>query len=267
MNKLKTKFKDFMMFLLGVIFTTCVTVLAETCSTTLSSGNITYGNTTAEAEVTSLLTQAGNLGTRVGNLESRFISNPNITFDASDSLWMKIGSGDSTSENRGIRLFDTNNKVRGLFYYNKTDSKTYVTSNNTAGTWGQGILDLRGSSVLVNGTAIGKRPVSIWSQQTFTSSTTLAYTGKSIQIPANCYFVITANVLYVNSKPSVAYLSTSTSTLAGTTFASGSSGNASHVTLTYAGTTNSSNLTFYVWAQYASAASNRIDFSGFYIPQ
>ena len=263
MNKLKTKFKDFMMFLLGVIFTTCVTVLAETCSTTLSSGNITYGNTTAEAEVTSLLTQAGNLNTRVGNLESRFINNATSYFNGDD---LHVGANNTTGSSR-IQLYGTNGTLRGTLMYDAEDDKTYLAARAASGAWASGTLDLRGASVMVNGTNIGKRPVSISSQQTFTSSTTLAYTGKSIQIPANCYFVITVNVLYVNSKPSAAYLSTSSSTLAGTAWASGSSGNASHVTLTYSGTTTNSNLTLYVWAQYASAASNRVDFSGFYIPQ
>ena len=71
MSKWKTISKNVISFVLGIIFATCVTVLAETCSTTLSSGNITYGNTTAEAEVTSLLTQAGNLNSRVTTLEGK----------------------------------------------------------------------------------------------------------------------------------------------------------------------------------------------------
>ncbi len=72
MNKWKKKFRDIAIFVLGIIFTSCVSVLAETCSTTLSAGNVTYGNnSTAQAEVSSLLTQAGNIDSRVTTLEAK----------------------------------------------------------------------------------------------------------------------------------------------------------------------------------------------------
>ncbi len=70
-GKYKIAAEKITIFVLGIIFSTSVTVLAETCQTTLSSANITYDNTTAEAEVNSLLTQAGNIDSRVTTLEAK----------------------------------------------------------------------------------------------------------------------------------------------------------------------------------------------------
>ena len=147
MDKLKKRFRDAIIFVLGVIFTTCVTVLAETCSTTLSSGNITYGNTTAEAEVTSLLTQAGNLDTRVGNLESRFINNATSYFNGDD---LHLGANNTTGSSH-IQLYGTNGTLRGTLMYDAEDDKTYLVARAASGAWMSGTLDLRGSSVLING--------------------------------------------------------------------------------------------------------------------
>ena len=106
MDKLKNKIRDIANFILGIIFCTCVSVLAETCTTTINSSDVTYGeNSTAQAEVTNLISTAGNMNLRLTNLENA-VSNTagfhnsifrgkNITsYYDDESLFSRISSGE-----------------------------------------------------------------------------------------------------------------------------------------------------------------------------
>ena len=96
----------------------------------------------------------------------------------------------------------------------------------------------------------------------FTSNTSLAYTGASITIPANCIYAFLASAMFINSSPKIVSIgksSTSSPSILAAEYVN-TSASASLV-----GTTGNSAVTFYIWAQYNSASENRIDIDGFYI--
>ena len=111
--------------------------------------------------------------------------------------------------------------------------------------------------------------VPIHSETQFTSSTSYSYTGVSFTIPANCQFVVTVVAQYQNGAPQEVGINTTTNndlyTVAHQTVSSNH--NDAELSCTWSGQTDSSSITRYVWAKYASAASNAIIINGFYIPQ
>lgn len=142
-------------FVFGVIFTTCVTVLAETCQTTLSSNSVTYDNTTVEATTTSLLSQAGNIDNRVSTLEGKFLNGTSAYFDGADSGdILYIGKGNSTADTRGVYLYGSNNVLRSTYIFDKANQKIKLTANSTT-TSGAGPLEIIGKPITIDATTGG----------------------------------------------------------------------------------------------------------------
>ena len=152
MNKLKKRFKEIIAFVLGIIFCACASVLAETCQTALSSSNVTYEDTTVQAETNELITQASNLSARISSLEGRFSSSPETFISGyGNEEWLLIKNSDSG--NRGVNISDSNGNSRTYLYYEPATSQSVLRAveppGNTPST-----LNLRGSSVLINGEQI-----------------------------------------------------------------------------------------------------------------
>ena len=92
----------------------------------------------------------------------------------------------------------------------------------------------------------------------FTASTTLSYTGVSYTIPANSFYAINFNAVFLNYAPQEILLSKSASaTSPYLVYAHNDAGSIVSVS----GAT-SENLTLYVWARYNTASQNRIDIDG-----
>lgn len=95
-----------------------------------------------------------------------------------------------------------------------------------------------------------------------TSSTTLQYTGVRIDIPANSIYTLMATAVYLTNTPSRCLITTS-ATSSGT-LPNADSSTGSHKTTVVSGYAANA-VSFFVWAQYSGAGSNRIDTDGFYI--
>jgi hypothetical protein len=80
MNKIKSKFQDIFIFVMGIIFSISVTALAE-CSTTISSNNVTYGSSNTNAALASLITTATSINTRLTTAETNISSKAEKTID------------------------------------------------------------------------------------------------------------------------------------------------------------------------------------------
>ena len=94
-------------------------------------------------------------------------------------------------------------------------------------------------------------------EQTFTSQTTLFYTGLNVTIPQGYEYKILFQARYQNSKPLETRLTTSaTDTQPYLTIASGETGYCS--VCGYA----TSEITFYLWARYAAATANKANAYG-----
>jgi hypothetical protein len=127
MNKWKIGRWDFDLskvigFIFGVLFTTCVTVLAETCQTTLSSSNVTYEDTTVQAETNELITQAGNIDSRVTTLENK---------DYAKRLTGEKVTTWTDNEGGNLRLFSKSGTYFSeMDMYNDTTWRIYHGTNN-----------------------------------------------------------------------------------------------------------------------------------------
>lgn len=98
---------------------------------------------------------------------------------------------------------------------------------------------------------------------TFTSSTSMNYTGSSFVIPKNNGYILMCKALYVNSQPQIVRILTASS--GGAELASAVTG-FNHACAYYIGFNPSSTTTVYAWAQYTLAASNSIQWSCLYVP-
>ena len=86
--------------------------------------------------------------------------------------WVTIG--ENNTENEKGYLFYNGTAKRGQFYYAPSTDRTYISSNNSSGTWGKGILELVGDPVMINGTTI--RPI-IYEDKTVTSCASTTRSG------------------------------------------------------------------------------------------
>ena len=128
MNKWKTISKNAISFVLGIIFATCSIVLAETCQTTLSSSNVIYGDTTVQAETTELITQAGNLNSRVTTLEGK---------DYAKRLTGEKVTTWTDSEGGNLRIVSKNGTYFSeMDMYNDTTWRIYHATSNGSPTGG-----------------------------------------------------------------------------------------------------------------------------------
>ena len=95
--------------------------------------------------------------------------------------------------------------------------------------------------------------------QSFAAATSLSYTGKSITIPAKSFYSLMFNISYSNSLPQEICLSKSpTDVNPYNVF--GRSSTALYLPLS--GYTGNTPLTIYVWAKYATAATNNLYING-----
>lgn len=103
----------------------------------------------------------------------------------------------------------------------------------------------------------------IWKQESFTSSTSMASTGVSVAIPKNSYYVMVVTAIYNNSKPKQLKVKESP-IIQGTLSQVGETdGNISTTVCGY--TTENSDSTITIEAQYNGATSNTIRVMGYYI--
>lgn len=89
-------------------------------------------------------------------------------------------------------------------------------------------------------------------QKNFTSSTSLAYTGKSISCPANHAYIVKAIAFYNNSQPVEFYVGTSSTVCHYYTRIAGGNTAAGATFIMLGGET------YYYWAKYAGSSSNNI---------
>lgn len=92
----------------------------------------------------------------------------------------------------------------------------------------------------------------------FTATTTLSYTGVSYTIPANTFYAIAFNAVFIANGPQEILLSKSNSTTSPYLVLAHSNGGSM---ASIAGTTDES-ITVYVWARYSGTGQNRIDIDG-----
>lgn len=92
--------------------------------------------------------------------------------------------------------------------------------------------------------------------------TSAFYTGVSITIPANSFYVVTGTAFWSEVSPTWVGIASSDAS-PNTQLAEGTR-TQSVAACTLAGFTEGE-LTLYLWAQYSSESSNRVYFDGFYI--
>ncbi|MBQ9023881.1 MAG: hypothetical protein IJ105_01515, partial [Bacilli bacterium] len=91
------------------------------------------------------------LESRIGVLEGHWKNGATSYFDAEDGYeWLRIVNS-TTGKNRGISIHDSNDTKRGLLYFQPGDETVRLDARNSAGTAGQGKLNLLGNPVMVNG--------------------------------------------------------------------------------------------------------------------
>lgn len=106
------------------------------------------------------------------------------------------------------------------------------------------------------------RPVLINRTESFQSTVTLEYTGISITIPGGCAFSFNVQAVYMASAPQEIALSASST---GASVYQIISHGYSESYLSYGGYVPSGNdVTYYVWAKFASVANNVIAVRGWY---
>ena len=155
----------FIISLIIMIFSASVSVYATSClynssdvSYTAPSGSGLSANVQDSlTEVYGHCTDYTSMDTRVSSLEGHFENNATSYFDGD---YLKMGNP-STSGNSGLLLYDSNGKIRTNLSYNSSDQKTYLLSNNSNGTEGEGPLHIEGSSVSINGNPVTINGVSV----------------------------------------------------------------------------------------------------------
>ena len=129
-------------------------------------------------------------------------------------------------------------------------------------------LDWSGNEVLAGGLKInGNQDVlsgatTVSDSGSVSNTTTFSYTGKSVTIPANKVYVITANCFFTNAVPVAIGIVNSPTSQYGV-LSSGVYG-AITASCTCCGKTGNSPQTFYLWAKYESASNNNCNISGVY---
>lgn len=104
---------------------------------------------------------------------------------------------------------------------------------------------------------------SLKSSTSFASQTTLAYTGASFTIPAYCAFSVHVRAFFLTTTPSLVTINESNNNP--NTQISFGSGNGITAWAELTGKTESTSVTYYIWAKYASTGNNRVDVNGYYI--
>ena len=99
----------------------------------------------------------------------------------------------------------------------------------------------------------------------YTSSTSWFYTGASITIPKYSIFGICAEAIYSYSRPTGTAIASS-STNFNNSYVISSDFGTYGTGVSWTGYTGGSNMTYYIWAKYLSAASNYVDYSYWYMP-
>ena len=118
-----------------------------------------------------------------------------------------------------------------------------------------------GETVNELGDSLNRFPIveRIYRKETFTSSTSLAYTGVSITIPNNGCYCFDIQAMYNNSVPmEIAVVDSSSNMAAYNTYVY--SNNNTHITI--GGRASDNNFTLYIWAKYNAVAQNDINING-----
>ena len=158
--------KERIIFLIGVVsifFSSIISVFAA--NYLYSSSEVSFDNSSSgissdnvQGAIDELYQNASDyssLESRIGVLEGHWKNSPESYFEKSDGQeWLHIGLNNSTSGNRGINIYDSNNVRRGAFSYNASNGRTFIGSLNSSGEWGKGSLELDGNPVTVNGVDI-----------------------------------------------------------------------------------------------------------------
>lgn len=139
-------------------------------------------------------------------------------------------------------------------------------------------FDYQKSSVGINCFPVGEKTLEVNGKQiathtrvnvsaSVTTTSSLAYTGVSIKIPAGCMFVLSGCIAYNSAKPVQVTLSTSSTN--GTYCVACNEGTQVYAPLVCTGTEYASgDTTIYLWAKWASASSTEtpVWIKGYYIP-
>jgi len=148
--------------ILACIITFCMSCFfnAAASGTLFDSNEVSYDNSNSGINASDVqnavdklyaaATDYSSIDSRVSSLEqtkAKIIRNNASGY--LDGTWVSSGT-DSTGSDGGFRAADSSDRPRGYFYFANGSSKTYLTANSATG-WGDGVLDLRGSQVLING--------------------------------------------------------------------------------------------------------------------
>lgn len=247
---MSSKGKMIIAFIIGMTITS---VTAYSAASIIAAKRVTYNNDQSNLEADNVQdaidelydysVDYSNINTRLTDLEGSFAKH-------------KIEFFPGTTANNG-----------GYIDFHFNNSSSDYTSRIIEGS--NGSLNLVApNGVKINGTDIAsgysKKPVNVYVYNSFTSSTSFAYTGTSVTIPANSFYALTFKVVYNHAKPTEIGVSTSSSTYS--EVASNKVGH-HHASVSYQGKTGTSATSFYVWATYPSANQNNVSITGFYIPE
>lgn len=126
-------------FILAVFTSTLINAAAS--GTLFDSNEVAYDNSQsglnsanvqgAVDELYAAATDYSNISSRVTNLENKW--GTNSSYFASSGLQIL---GGSNIDDRGLFVNDNNRKRRAGFYYNETNGRTYITSYDSSGEWG-----------------------------------------------------------------------------------------------------------------------------------
>ena len=153
----KEKIKNILLIVIVALVTSFVT--AYGVSSTFDSSNVCYkvdSNTGASVQDTidDLYGRASDyseLNNKVSTLEGYFQYDPSSYFNG-DSVSIARNST-NTSSLKQVALFN-NGVTRASLYFHPSNDATYLTANDSSGTWGQGRLYLSGNPVMINGVDI-----------------------------------------------------------------------------------------------------------------
>ena len=215
----------------------------------------------------------GGLNAVMGNIvfsnDLGTISSESALTTALETLLSSMASG----EQRYIRFYvnaDTDHFSAGEIYtgmFKKHTSSTYAGFIVTTITAAYGhtlrcIIGSKNNSTWVIN-QMASVPTYIKMSELKSITSTLAYTGVYVTIPAHCRFTINAYQYYENAKPEELYIclsSSDTNTYA--RVAGGVNGGCTYSGMTIDGYSK----TFYVWARAASSGNNTVQLTGWYEP-
>ena len=154
--------------IIGIVFillSSTISVMAVSAYL-YNSNEVSYNNNASGISSTNVqgaidelyghVTDYTSMDTRVSALEGHFKNSSTIEFD---SNWATIGKGDTTNE-KGYLLYNGTTN-RGQFYYAPSVDRTYLASNSSSGSWGQGKLDIVAKPITLGATTGGAGDINL----------------------------------------------------------------------------------------------------------